>query len=1020
MDSRFTRPRSPAKRLVRLVCLLAALAIRALPAAAADTAPDFEDFDHAMFTARQGAPGGVNALAQDTDGFLWLGTSQGLYRFDGVRFVRWRAASGLALPDTDILALHVRRDGVIWVGTRFGHIYAIRANEHTGYGEGQGVPAHPVFSLVEDGAGQMWAGTSAGVFTLRDGHWQEVRTRDGAALHVMGYAGMATDRDGRLWVIGTDSGVFCLQPGAHAFEKRRAASALGGGLTKDISGAVWIADDAGFTAADEPVRGIPRSALARLVSDRDARPMLRFLDAEGVLWGHSNGRLLRLPCAICDAGPGALQRWPRDRELSGDEFLSWIEDREGNIWTGTNGGLDRFHRNKFERAVASGATLADVALAARPDGLVVGTHASGLYRRDTTGAFVREPFGRPDDNFITSLYVARDGTLWVGGDGELHRSGPHGYEAVPFLGTDANYEVQAMAEDEVGGLWLSAALNGLYRFKDGRWTRNGGLANLPSGPPLALRSADGLGLWIGYPNSVVAVVRGGQVRTLGPASGLTVGNILSFWPDGARMWVAGAAGVALVDGARVLPFAASTADAFTGVSGLLRTPDGDLWLNGAEGVSRVPAAEIAAFVANPDHRVAAETFGVQSGIEGTPENLRPVPSAAVTPDGRLWFATTSGLFSIDPRNIRRNAIPPRVHLLAVHAGGREYAAVTRMKLAAGTRSLQIDFTTTCFSAPELVRFRYRLDGVDAAWQDSQGRRQADYTNLPPGQYHFRVTAANEDGVWSPAEETMTLVVPAAFWQTGWFKGACVAIALALAAAAYRLRTRALARSVRLRLEERLDERERIARELHDTLLQGTQGLVLGFQVAAAKLPGSDPRRAEMESLLDRADEVVAEARDRLHMLRSPDEVGVDLPTALTAVAGDLAAGTSTRLDVRMDPALPPVRENVRCELFFIGREALINAFRHARSRTVSLELFRDPRGLRLAVRDDGEGIAPATLAKGHGGHFGLQGMRERAKNIGATLQVRSEAGRGTEIDLLLPAERAFTSPSGEWPSRKAR
>ncbi len=411
---------------------------------------------------------------------------------------------------------------------------------------------------------------------------------------------------------------------------------------------------------------------------------------------------------------------------------------------------------------------------------------------------------------------------------------------------------------------------------------------------------------------------------------------------------------------------------------------------------------------------------MQAGIEGAPENLRPVPSVATTPDGRLWFATKSGLFSIDPRNIRRNAVPPRVHLLAVHAGGREYAAVARMELAAGTRSLQIDFTTTCFSAPELVRFRYRLDGVDTAWQDSQGRRQADYTNLPPGQYLFRVTAANEDGVWSSTDETMTLIVPAAFWQTGWFKGACVAITLALAAAAYSLRTRALARSVRLRLEERLDERERIARELHDTLLQGTQGLVLGFQVAAAKLPGSDPRRAEMESLLDRADEVVAEARDRVHMLRSPDEVGVDLPTALTAVAGDLAAGTNTRLDVRIDPALPPVRENVRCELFFIGREALINAFRHARGRTVSLELSRDPQELRLAVRDDGEGIAPATLAEGHSGHFGLQGMRERAKNIGATLQVRSEAGRGTEIEVLLPAERAFTSPSGEWPSRKAR
>jgi len=1008
-----------ASRLAALVLAWPALAL----AQPADAPPGFQDLDHTIYGALQGAPTAVNALAQAPDGFLWIGTSEGLYRFDGSHFQRHRLADGRNLPDADVTALLARPSGELWAATRFGHLYRIDARGTHLYGPESGLPAHAIFGITADATGEVWIGSSYGVFRRDGEHWTEVRARDGSTLHILGAQALSTDAQGRVWAVSTDSGVFCREPGAASFDKRREPSEISGNLFAGPRGDAWIADAQGVSPLAGATPGIDARTLARLGGDRRGVPVMRYLDRQGVLWGYSNGRLLRMPCDACMGRPGrppALERFPADRELSGTDFVTFLEDREGDVWVGGNGGLDRFRPNRFRQALVDGRPLADVALATTADGtLFAGTHATGLYRRTASGAFVQEPFGTPDDNFISALYGARDGTLWIGGDGELFRSVAGGYRRVPFPAAEAdNFEVQSFAEDDDGGLWVAAALSGLYRLADGRWRRNGGVAGLPDVSPLVLRASPDTGLWLGYVDDLVFNLQGGQLRRFGAAQGLAVGNVLSVLPDGPRTWIGGTTGVALVSGARARALLGPGGEPFTGVSGIVRTPDGDLWLNGAEGATHIAARALQSFLAGTGTATNVEQFGAHAGVVGLPQNLRPLPTAALTRDGQLWLATTSGLFHAEPGRLARNEVRPQVSVQAVRAGGRPVAAGSRIELAAGVRTLEFDYTATSLAAPELVRFRYRLDGVDAGWQDAGNRRQAFYTNLAPGDYVFRVAATNEDGLSSGGDATVSISNPPAFWQTGWFTAACLALLAALGWTLHRVRLGVLSQRVRTRYESRLQERERIARELHDTLLQGTQGLVLGVQVAACKLARTDPCRIEMERVLDQADQVVAEARDRVHDLRNPAESEEGLATALAAVGADLAAHARAGFEVDIDADLPPLRDDMSSEAFMAAREALINAFRHARATLIRLEVRCDARLLRVVVRDDGSGIDAAVLARGHRpGHWGLVGMRERVEKLGGRLHLHSESGRGTAVTFSWPLRVVAATPRGRIASR---
>jgi signal transduction histidine kinase len=384
------------------------------------------------------------------------------------------------------------------------------------------------------------------------------------------------------------------------------------------------------------------------------------------------------------------------------------------------------------------------------------------------------------------------------------------------------------------------------------------------------------------------------------------------------------------------------------------------------------------------------------------------PKAVVAPDGKLWFANEHVVQMVDPNHLPYNSVIPKVAIQDFYGDGRSYDPHSTIQLPPLTRNLQIDFTAPSFVVPQRVRFRYRLEGWDAKWQDPGMRRQSFYTNLRPGPYRFSVSASNDDGVRDDKDASISFTILPAFYQTRWFYAlaacGCVAILIAL----HKMRTRQVATQVRGRLEARLAERERIARELHDTLLQGVQGLIWRFQAATDRIPSGEPARQMMEQSLDRADRLLGESRDRVKDLRPLASSAANLAQALAVEGEQLAQLHPAEFRVSVQGAARDLHPLVHEEGLFIAREALSNAFQHANAREIEVELTYGDRELQVRIRDDGQGMrTDVQHAGGKTGHFGLIGMRERAEKLGAQLEIWSKPETGTEVDLRVPARVAY-------------
>jgi signal transduction histidine kinase len=691
--------------------------------------------------------------------------------------------------------------------------------------------------------------------------------------------------------------------------------------------------------------------------------------------------------------------------LTGRSVNCFFEDREGNLWVGTYSGLDRFSHSNVVRVDATNTFGAAVA---GDDGTVwvsaVETEAGARYPllEVRNGAVVKK-YRAPH---FSSAYRSPDGATWFGGRRGIVRyeSGQHGkYSHLPVDDT-----VQAMVQDKSGAMWVSISRTGLYRLVDGNWISQDKNRELPRGPPLVAASDSDGRVLFGYRHNRIARVDGAIVDHFGPADGLNVGNVTAIAARGQDIWIGGDRGVAHFDGARFSSVLSASGVAFTGVSGVVAPESGDLWLNGNVGIVHLTRQELERAVHDASYRVNAETFDHLDGLRGYARQLRPSPSAFEGTDGRIWFATQVGLVGINPSRIERNTLPPPVTIWTVGGTSVQYPTLALTHLPMHTTTVRIEYTAASLTVPERVRFRYKLDGLDADWQDAGDRREATYTNLGPGRYAFHVIASNNDGVWNNTGASFSFTIAPAFYQSKWFYGLCGIVCLALLWLLYVVRIRQVSAQVRGRLEERLAERERIARELHDTLLQSVQGLVLRFRAAVSRLPRQEPARSLMEQALERADGVLTEGRDRVKDLRSSTGGDLELPQAIAAFGEELAADQAAHFTSTVEGIPRDLHPIVREEAMFIAREALTNAFRHAAARKIEAEISYGDAELQIRIRDDGRGIDVEVLrAGGRAGHWGLLGMRERAKKIRATLTVWSKPGAGTEVDVRLPAHIAY-------------
>jgi signal transduction histidine kinase len=530
---------------------------------------------------------------------------------------------------------------------------------------------------------------------------------------------------------------------------------------------------------------------------------------------------------------------------------------------------------------------------------------------------------------------------------------------------------------------------------------------------------DGLGrAWlVYYARNTVVMVYGAKRVFFTAEHGLNVGNPIVGWASGTQVWVSGTKGLGFFDGESFQNIRASDGSQFKNVSAIIPTDHDGLWLKAPEGVIQIPQDELLNFFHDHAYSVRYRVFDGATDFVAQLARYKPATSgtdAVRSSDGKLWFSVSTGVAMIDPAHLAKNDLPPPVVIRSLTADGRVYSTYHDLILPKSTHEVSLDYTALSLNLSERNRFRYQLVDVDKKWRDVGTRRQAFYTNLAPGTYTFHVMAANNDGVWNETGASITFRIPPTFLQAIWFKLLLVATAALLIWALYVLRLRKATADVTDRLGVRLQERERIARELHDTLLQDFQAMILRFHVISRRFVSGDPNRLAMDESLLFADKVLAEGRNRIRDIRGDSKAPQDISRAFSDYGNQLVQSRPVAFDVKVTGAQTEIDPIIRDEVYRIGREAIANAFKHSECSKIEVELAYFPREFQMRIRDDGRGIDPAILnAGGKPGHWGIYNMMERAQKIGATLKFSSQLNAGTTLELKLPL-RNFKRRLAAW------
>ena len=1032
-NARREKARGPTPRPGWLIATLAVFALLLAANAARAISPErrLEQLHHTSWTARDGAPDGVQMIAQTSDGFLWFAARSGLVRFDGVRFERYQSRSGDAIPAAAVRSLLALPDNGLVVGWVFGGATLVRDGHAQRYGEKDGFPPGTVYRFQVDGAGALWAATSSSLARFDGKRWERV----GAEWNFAGQRALSlfADRDGTLGAF-TDSTLMTLPKGARSFRATGGQRSTRTPIVQSFNGTYFISDARGIRpigSLDEYDR-LDVAWSLMLPSSDDSRGLL--VDRDGGLWfGHGAPGIGRI--ARPERRNVEVDYFTSRDGLTGDGITAIFEDRDGSVWLSTQGGVDRFRASRFMAPPAL-ARDAYPALLAEPNGAIRFAGVQRDLREWSTVGTVR----RIASIEATCAYRDAGGSEWYCSDSignnraQLFREAGGRLQAVDLPSEiPVGFAIQGVVVDARQAPWISVVQQGIFRRAENGWQHPGELPDGGQRPALVMTTDTRGGVWLGYVNDLVVRWQGGSTRTWSKQDGLAVGNVLSILATDRHVWVAGESGLALQDGAGFRTMVVSNPEVLRGLTGIVETKEGNLWLHGTAGAVLIEASEVQRAIDQRGYVMAYRLFDSEDGLAGGPTDIRPLPTLVAGSDGRLWFGTLSGVYMLDPSQLVINRAPTTVVIDAALAGDglrhlpltgdSTYHLPTALALPALTTNLRVDYTAPSLVAPRRVQFRYRLDGVDREWRDAGARRQAFYTNLGPGSYRFQVSAANEDGIWNEAGASFTFTIAPAWFQSRWFYMLCAVLLLVALGLMYRVRIARVRAQTHARLQTRLLERERIARELHDTLIQGFQGLILSFDAAMRRIPLGQAPRQQLEEALSRADEVLAEGRDRVRGLRESVVYQRDLRAALTDFAEDQAVLYPTDFGVEVQGAERQLHPVVLEEVYGIAREALANAFRHAGAQRIDAEVAFGDASLRIRIGDNGRGIDPETLAKGGiPGHWGLPGMRERAHKLGAKLRIRSGPKAGTDVELEIPAAVAYRDPHdpGVWWRRLLR
>ena len=968
--------------------------------------------------------GSVTSLAQTPDGYLWIGTEKGLIRFDGMSFRTFPQATPTTFPIGPVQALASDAQGNLWILLRSTNILRYYEGK---FELGRELAEFGLTSLLKRTDGSViFASLAYGPLIYNSGKFELLSPPSGPPSPPPGATEVTTDElssrlswatgvvphrfvepnsavismaetsDGKVWLGTRDKGLFYINQGRVVHVATGLSDARINCLLASGNHELWIGTDKGvlrWDGAKVTSLGVPFALrhldVLSMIRDRDSNIWLGTSD--GLIRANSDGVTLdmnnpRTPFAV----------------------TSLLEDREGNLWAGSPSGIERLRDSPFVtysapglQSESSGPVYVD-----QSERVWFAPFEGGLHwlKGEKSGGVTNDLLNQ---DVVYSIAGAKD-DLWIGRQqGGL----THLHYAAGTLTTRTYTEADGLAQNSVyavfqshdGTVWAGTVSAGVTEFRNGRFTTYTTATGLTSNLITSIAETSGDTMWFATPNGLNSL-SGGHWRSLGVREGLPSPNVNCLLTDSANLlWIGTASGLAYVISGQVQVPTAVSESLHEQILGIAEDKLGWLWISTSNHVLRVKRDNL---LHNSVGESDVREYGLEDGLHGT-EGVKRQPSAFADPLGKIWFSMNRGISVVDPSRANFTSAPAILHIAEVSSDGSPVGLNGPVQLAGGHRRLTFAFSALSLSVPERIRYKYKLEGVDEGWSRPATERQVTYNNLGSGAYLFRVIASNSEGLWNSAESEVSFKIAPAYWQTWWFRLSGL-LALVLAILLFvRLRIRALAARMNMRFEERLAERTRIAQELHDTLLQGFMSASMQLHVADDRLSEDSPAKPLLGRVLQLMGRVIDEGRNTVRGLRSSDVVRQNLEEEFSRIEKDLAISPQSEFRVIVEGTPRQLRPVIHDEIYFIGREALANAFRHSGATEVIVEIEYSTNHLRLLVRDNGCGMDPQLVTTGRVGHWGLSGMRERAERIGGKLKVLSMPSAGTEIHLSVPSRLAF-------------
>lgn len=924
----------------------------------------------------------VQAFAQTADGYLWIGTSGGLVRFDGANFLLFDRQNTSALHENSIFCLMVSRDGALWIGTEGGGVVRYSQGQFRSWTTSEGLSNDFVRALLQDAAGTVWAGTDNGLMQLRGERF--VRVDGTAAIPTVSVHAMLQDRAGRLWVggfplicldngvakqyslgpdlsqnqvksitqtqdgslwVGTVAGLNRMRPGEDHFQSFRGIASTVRTLRQTSDGVLWIGT-IGQGAFQFNVGKLTHlTAPARVPSNT----VLNFFeDSEKNFWIGTQTGMLRLT-----ASPVGVLPFP---EESDSDFGTIYQDRDGSFWIGSTllYGLKDGVMTPQNLPGMRGLRVRNV-FRDRAGALWAGTDGSGLFRVAGGRAMA---FTTLTNNYIRAIAQAPDDSMWIATDGGLnHISLDGGRQNIRrYLVADglAYPSTRALLIDRSGDLWVGTD-RGVSHVRGDAFLRDPAIDPLAQMKVWAIHEDTDGGLWFGTRDNGLYRLRNGKLKHFTVEDGLASNAIYQILEDGA----------------------------------------GHFWISGPTGISLLNRNDLDAQADSTVRHLALVFYSIFE-MEGNTEIYGGTQSSGcITAQGDVWFPTSRGPIHIVP--VQRSLLPPPpVRLRATLADGRPIISAGPVVLAPGSSRLEFGYTAIRLRSQDGLRFRYRLDGFDNEWSAATAARTSDYTNLPPGAYRFRVRAFELDNPEAYGEASMQVIQKPHFYRTWWFIAATTLLTALLVLAAYRYRIR----QVRSKFEAVLEERNRLAREMHDTVIQGCTGVSAIME--GMSMDASGNRTELLEFARTQLRTTIDEAREAIWNLRQSDSDVGDIDDKIASMIAQVGKEFHTPVSYDVTGTPFPLSYPAVHDLLMVAREAVSNAVLHGSPEHVEVHLAYSHDHLTLRVIDDGCGFDADPKERQHGHHFGLRGMAERTERLGGTFRLDTAPGKGVSIEAELP------------------